>query len=88
MEVLADCASNVRVLGVRSAADPAVRRILTGRDLAIGLDEASVGIAAQLCPDAPPTASLVNLADAVTWRDACGSRLAPLAPFLPSRESS
>ena len=54
MEVLADSASNVRVLCVRSAADPAVRRTLADRDLVIGLDEPSVGIAAQLCPDAAP----------------------------------
>ena len=47
---------NVRVLCVRSPADPAVHRLLAGRDLVIGLDEPSVRIAPQLCPDAPPAA--------------------------------
>ena len=72
---------NVRVLCVRSVADPTVHRKLAGRDLVIGLDEPSVRIAAQLCRDIPP-AALVSLGDAVPWRDAYGTPLEPLAPFL------
>ena len=73
---------NVRVLCVRSAVDPSVRRALAGRDLVIGLDEPSVSIAAHLCPEAPPAAALVSLADAVPWADAYRTPLLPLAPFL------
>ena len=73
---------NVRVLCVRSAADPSVCRKLAGRDLVIGLDEPSVRIAAQIGPDAPPAAALVSLADAVPWADAYRTPLVPLSPFL------
>ena len=72
---------NVRVLCVPSSENPLLRGGLIDRDLVIGLDEASVRVAAELCPGARPPA-LVNLGAELPWRDAYGSPLLPLTPFL------
>ena len=72
---------NVRVLCVPSSENPLLRGGLIDRDLVIGLDEASVRVAAELCPGARPPA-LVSLGAELPWRDAYGSSLLPLTPFL------
>lgn len=73
--------SNVRVLCVPSSANPLLRGGLTDRDLVVVLDAASVRVASDLCPSAKPPA-LVSLADELAWRQAYGTPLLPLAPFL------
>ena len=74
-------AFNVRVLCVPSSENPLLRGGLTDRDLVLGLDEAAVGVAAELCPGARPPA-LVSLSAELPWRDAYGSPLLPLTSFL------
>ena len=73
--------SNVRVLCVPSSENPLLRGGLTDRDLVIGLDEAAVRVAVDLCPPLRPPA-LVDLGAELPWRQAYGTPLRPLAPFL------
>ena len=73
--------SNVRVLCVPSSANPLLCGGLTDRDLVIALDAVSVRVASDLCPPLRPTA-LVGLGAELPWRQAYGTPLRPLAPFL------
>ena len=72
---------NAGVLCVPSFAHSLLRGALTRRDLVLGFDETSLRVAAQLCPTAKPTA-LVSVSAELPWRDAYGTPLLPLAPFL------
>ena len=74
-----DC--NVRALCIPASTNPLVCEGLVDRALVIGLDEASVRVASDLCPSAKPPA-LVDLAAELPWRQAYGADLVPLAPFL------
>ena len=74
-----DC--NVRALCIPSSTNPLVGEGLVDRDLVIALDAPAVRVAADLCPTLRPPA-LVNLSAELPWRQAYGTPLRPLAPFL------
>ena len=72
---------NVRTLCIPAPTNPIVCEGLVDRDLVIALDAASVRVASDLCPNLRPPA-LVDLGAEIPWRQAYGTPLRPLAPFL------
>ena len=74
-----DC--NVRTLCIPAPTNPLVCEGLVDRDLVIALDAPAVRVASDLCPNLRPPA-LVDLGAELPWRQAYGTLLRPLAPFL------
>ena len=72
---------HVRVMCVPWFTDPLLRSGLTGRKFVIGLNEVSLRVVGNICPNAIQPA-LVSLSAEIPWQDGYGVPLLPLDPFL------